>query len=63
MSDPPNSARAERWRDTLGLLREFDTFVDDTDIHRNEEADQTAELLLDCVSEEVINTIQADCLS
>jgi len=25
----------ERWRDTLGLLREFDTLVDDTDIHRD----------------------------
>jgi hypothetical protein len=24
----------ERWRDTLGLLREFDTLVDDTDIDR-----------------------------
>lgn len=25
----------ERWRDTLGLLREFDTLVDDTDIDRD----------------------------
>lgn len=32
----------ERWRDTLGLLREFDTLVDDTDIRRDTALEELA---------------------
>lgn len=32
----------ERWRDTLGLLREFDTLVDDTDIDRDTALEELA---------------------